>query len=399
MIQFGSAIADEGTARASAESAAERARAQLEGAKPVLAIAFASVGYEDLSGVPGVVSRVLGGVPVVGGTSGGCLIGPEGVAKRGVTVVLLGGDEIEARTVTIGLRSPELLEVVPAAQALARASDEAASRGLPEFTCLVFAPGFGADGESLVAAVRKGVGPRVQLAGGLTGDDLTLDRMRVFADGEARGDCAVLTGIFTSKPLGLAARHGYLPVGSTHKVTRSEGAWLVELDGRPAFDVWVEAAREAGLEPPKGRGQETALYLANHFCLGLLDSTRPEPVLRSPVAIREGAVRLSGGVGEGKRTRFVLPLRSGVLEASAAAARAALRAVGDEHVQGGLVLACTGRMITLGSDFPKETASISGALGAPIGGVCVFGEIARASRDTEAFHNATTVVLAIPRAS
>jgi hypothetical protein len=397
MIRFGSAIADENTARASAEAAVEQARAQLAGAKPALAIVFASVGYEDLSVAPRVVSEALGGVTVVGGTSGGCLIGPLGVTTRGVSVVLLGGDEVEARAISANLRSPDLLEVVPAARNLARAADEAALRGLVEFTCLVFAPGLGADGESLVAAVRKGVGPRVQLAGGLTGDDLTLDRPRVFADGEVRGDCAVLTGIFTTQPLGLAARHGYLPVGPTRRVTRSDGPWLMELDGRPAFDVWVEDAKATGLDVPSGRGAEAVIFLSNHFSLGVLDATRSEPILRSPVRIQsKGGVRLSGSVGEGKRARFMLARRSSVLEASEAAAKAALFAAGTGGVQGGLVLACTGRMITLGSDFPLETASIASALGAPIGGVCVFGEIARARRDTEAFHNATTVVLAIP---
>jgi hypothetical protein len=119
-------------------------------------------------------------------------------------------------------------------------------------------------------------------------------------------------------------------------------------------------------------------------------------VLRAPISIRsDGAVRLTGGVGEGKSTRFMSPKRSGVLEASEAAAKAAQTAAG-KGVRGGLVLACMGRMLTLGSDFERETAAISNTLGAPIGGVCVVGEIARNRRDTEAFHNATTVVLAFP---
>jgi hypothetical protein len=396
MIGFGSGIADGGTARAAAEEAAQRARTQLGKGKPLLAISFASPGYEDLETAPATVSKSLGNVPVVGGTSGGCIIGPEGVAAHGVAVVVLGGDELEVTTVTCPLRSPSLLELVPAAQRLGRAADEAAARGFTEFTCLVFAPGLGADGDSLVAAVRKGVGPRVQLAGGLTGDDLTFDRARVFADGEVRGDCAVLTGIFTRRPLGLAARHGYRPVGGTHKVTRSDGPWLVELDGLPAFDVWAEEARASGLDVPGGHGMDVALHLANHFDLGVLDERRSEPILRAPTSIRaDGAVRLTGGVGEGKRTRFMSPGRLGVLEASEAAAKAACSAAGD-GVQGGLVLACMGRMLTLGSDFQRETAAIRSALGAPIGGVCVVGEIARNRRDTEAFHNATTVVLAIP---
>src|ERR1700690_720808 len=141
MIAFGSAVADAESARVAAQAAAEEARGQLRGRKPVLAISFASPVYSDLGFVPGGVSSVLDGVPVVGGTSGGCLIGPSGVSARGVSVVVLGGEGIEARTVTVSLRSPSLLEVVPAAQALAAAADDAASRGHPEFTCLVFAPG------------------------------------------------------------------------------------------------------------------------------------------------------------------------------------------------------------------------------------------------------------------
>ena len=398
MIRFGTAIVELGDAASSAEAAALEVRSQLGGARPVLAIAFASVAYGDHPAVPRVVSRVLGGVPVVGGTAGGCLIGPRGVSPRAVSVVVLGGDEIEARVVTARLGSPDLLQVVPAAERLARTADEAAGRGLTDFTCLVFSPGFGADGESLVAAVRKGVGPRVQLAGGLTGDDLTLDRARVYADGESRGDAAVLAGVFTTRPLGLAARHGYRAVGSTHRVTRSDGPWLIELDGLPAFELWAGEARRAGLEVPAGRGSEVAVYLANHFSLGILDSKRTEPILRSPTEIRDGAVRLSGSVGEGKKARFMLPLASGMLEASEAAATAAHDAAGG-GVQGALVLACTGRMITLGQEFQRETSAIAKSLGAPIGGVCVFGEIARTRRDTEAFHNATTVVLAVPGAS
>jgi hypothetical protein len=398
MVAFGSAVADADSARAAAQAAAEEARGQLGGARPVLAISFASPGYSDLGFVPSGVSSVLGGVPVVGGTSGGCLIGPTGVSARGVSVVVLGGEGIEVRTRTASLRSPSLVEVVPAAQALSVAADDAASRGFTEFTCLVFAPGAGADGEALVAAVRKGVGPRVPLAGGLTGDDNTYDRTRVFADGEVRGDCAVLTGVFTTRPLGVAARHGFRPVGPTRRVTRSDGQWLVELDGRPAFDVWAEDVRAAGGEMPAGRDHDVTVFLANHYEIGVLDASRPEAVVRCPLGIRsDGAVRLSGGVGEGKRTRVMVAAENGVLEASLEAANAARKAAGA-GIGGALVLACTSRMVTLGSDFPRETSAIAKALDAPIGGVCVFGEIARSRRDADAFHNATTMVLAIPSA-
>ncbi len=395
-MAFGSSMADGSSARDAALAAAEAARVGLRGATPRLAIAFASPGYPDLSAAPRAISSVLGGTPVVGGTSGGCIIGPAGVSPRGVSVVVIGGEGIETGITTARLGSDDLLEIVPAARSLAEAADAAAARGLTEFTCLVFAPGAGADGEALVAAVRKGVGPRVQLAGALTGDDLTFDRTRVFADGEVRGDCAVLTGIFTKKPLGVAARHGFRPVGPFRKVTRSDGQWLVELDGRPAFDVWAEDVKAAGGDLPAGRGHDVAVFLATHYDLGVLDGGQAEPVVRCPVSIRgDGAVRLSGGVGEGKRTRLMVAPHVAVLEASREAAIEAQRAAGAD-VHGALVLSCTTRMVALGSEFSRETTAIAHALEAPIGGVCTFGEIARARRDSDAFHNATTVVVAIP---
>jgi hypothetical protein len=52
---------------------------------PKLAIVFASGSYEDLAGVPRIMSELLRGVPVVGGTSGACVIGPGGVARRATT--------------------------------------------------------------------------------------------------------------------------------------------------------------------------------------------------------------------------------------------------------------------------------------------------------------------------
>jgi hypothetical protein len=396
LIVFGSAIANADSGREAARAASREARAHLGGNKPALAIAFASPTLADLAAVPAVLADELGGVDVIGGTAGGCIIGPSGISSHGVSVVVLGGEGLDVKLVCTRIQSPELVEIVPAAEALTRAADEAARRGFPEFTCLVFAPALGVDGEAVVAAVRKGTGPRAQLAGALTGDDNTFDRSRVFADRRVSPDHVVLAGLFTTQPLGIAARHGYRPVGRLRTVTRSDGRWLVELDGRPAFDVWVDDARAAGAEVPSGRGKDVALYLANHFELGVMDGAAIEPVVRAPFAIRnDGAVQLSAGIGERARTRVMRATRSDLLEASREAARVAAGSAGGS-LAGALVLSCSGRVAALGDDFADESASIARYLDAPVGGACVFGEIARGGREVDAFHNTTTVVVAIP---
>ncbi|HVH44099.1 MAG TPA: hypothetical protein VM925_17230, partial [Labilithrix sp.] len=56
--------------------------------------------YEDAEAVPRAVHDVLGDVPLVGGSAGARVLGTHGVASRGVSIVLLGGDGIEVATRT-----------------------------------------------------------------------------------------------------------------------------------------------------------------------------------------------------------------------------------------------------------------------------------------------------------
>jgi hypothetical protein len=350
----------------------------------------------------------LGDIPIVGGTSGACVFGPERIAARGVSVVLLGGDDIEVAYRAAACTSPSCLEAVPAAEEIARLADDAAARGLTHFACLVFAPGIFVDGEALVTAVRKGAGARAQLAGGLTGDDLTMDRPKVLVDGELRSDRVVIAGLFTRRAIGIAARHGWRAVGPVRTVTRTDGIWLCELDGKPALDVWLADATRAGADPPADR-KDLALYLANHYEIGITGTTssRPPPrghfgeggdtrelVARAPFAIRaDGALQLSAAIAEGTHVCVLHATRNDLLRASTEAATAAVLRAGNP-VAGALVLACSGRLAALGDSFGEEPARIRARIAAPIGGACVFGEIARNVRDADAFFNTTAVVVA-----
>ncbi|HEY8079605.1 MAG TPA: FIST N-terminal domain-containing protein [Labilithrix sp.] len=395
MSLFGSGMSSAARASVAATEAARDARAALGTGTPRLAIVFAAVTYPDLDELVQAVQEVVGKIPVVGGTAGACSIGPEACARYGVSVVLVGGDDIEVATREAPIASPESLEVVPAAESLAREADAAAQRGFDHFACLVFAPGIFVDGDALVAAVRKGAGARAQLAGCLTGDDFTLDRPAIIAGRELRSDRVLLVGLFTKRALGIAARHGWRAVGPERVVTRSDGIHLVELDGRRAIDVWVEDARAAGATPPSDP-KELALYLAQHYEIGIVGrALEPQEIVaRAPFAIRDdGAVRLSAAIGDGAHVRVLHASKNDLLRASAeAAAEGVLRAGG--RVAGALVLACSGRLAALGDAFPNEPAGIRERVGAPIGGACVYGEIAKNVRDSDAFFNTTTVIVA-----
>lgn len=409
MFAFGSGMSAGASAADAAKAAVRDARKTFtDGAAPKLAIVFASVSYEDVDDVASVVRDELGDVPIVGGSSGGCVLGSDGVSPRGVSVVLLGGDDIEIAWRSSRCDSATCLEAVAATEEIARAADEAATRGLTHFACLVFAPGIFVDGEAFVTAVRKGAGARAQLAGGLTGDDLTMDRPKVYVGTELRDDHVIVTGLFTRRPIGIAARHGWRAVGPVRTVTRTDGVWLCELDGRPALDVWLGDACKAGAAPPPDQ-KDLALYLANHYEIGITGSSSSRPpasrhfgeggdtrelVARAPFAVREdGALRLSAALADGAHVCVLHATRDDLLRASSEAAAAAVLGAGHP-VAGALVLACSGRLAALGESFGEEPARIRERVAAPIGGACVFGEIARNVRDADAFFNTTAVVVA-----
>jgi hypothetical protein len=224
----------------------------------------------------------------------------------------------------------------------------------------------------------------------------------VFFGDELRDDCVVITGLFTKAPIGIAARHGWAAVGPVRTVTRADGILLLEIDDRPALDVWLEDAVRAGATPPSDP-TKVALYLANHYEIGLADSSAPripidsdtrELVARAPLAIREdGAIQLSASIPEGTHVRVLHATRCDLLRASREAATSAVTRAGGT-VSGALVLACSGRLGALGESFAEEPKEIRAHVGAPIGGACVFGEIARNLRDVDAFFNTTAVVIA-----
>lgn len=405
MISFGSGMSAASTATLAAREAATHALAMMQGHAPKLAIVFASASYDDVESAARGVREIVGDAQIVGGTSGGCVFDGHRIAARGVSVVLLAGDGIDVLARTAELASPSYVEAVPAAEKVALAAERAERQGFVNFACLVFAPGVGVDGEALVAAVRKGAGAHAQLAGALTGDDLTMDRPKVFFGDELRDDCVVLTGIFTKAPIGIAARHGWSPVGPVRTVTRADGIYLLEIDDRPALDVWLEDACEAGATPPADRS-EIATYLANHYELGIADGSVPrsavatdrrELVARAPSSIRDdGAIALSASVPDGSHVCVMHASREDLMRASAEATAAAIERVerAGSPIAGALVLACTSRLVALGECFAQEPAEIRRQANAPVGGACVFGEIARNLRDSDAFFNSTAVVVA-----
>ncbi|MFN4151098.1 MAG: FIST signal transduction protein [Candidatus Sericytochromatia bacterium] len=100
-------------------------------------------------------------------------------------------------------------------------------------------------GEELIKAVYAKTGILSQFAGGGAGDDGKFKETKVLFKDEAVSGAVVFVKIFSKEKIGLGVAHGMEKCSKQMKVTKSEDGLLYELDGRPAFDVYKDYAKDS----------------------------------------------------------------------------------------------------------------------------------------------------------
>lgn len=177
-----------------------------------------------------------GGVCVAGMTGTGAMAA-DGMIELGCSAIAF------SSSFQVGVGSAD-------ADDLRRAGRDAVAKALagiddaPHAVVLLFVdsePGDQADVVAGAYAVARG---RIPLAGGAAGG-----RTRTrFAEGRALSVGVVAAAIGTSTPVGLGIAHGCVPRGAPSIVTRSEGLNVLQLDGRPAQEVYFEKLGVAGVD-------------------------------------------------------------------------------------------------------------------------------------------------------
>ena len=221
---------------AGAEAAGE-AMAGLSGARPGLVLVFGTSGYDQQVLLDGIRS-VTGDAPL-SGCSGEGVITRAGADERShaVAVMALAHPAMTFRTalVTEVSRDPRA-----AARELARQLEGAAADGK---LLLLFADGITIDCGALLQELDLILHMPGRIVGGTAGTELgsfTNWVTHQYHQGRAHTDSvsAVLVGGAVVPDVALS--HGCEPMGVELTVTRSDGALVSQLDGRPAFEVVKE---------------------------------------------------------------------------------------------------------------------------------------------------------------
>ena len=196
-------------------------------ANPGLGFVIASHQYQARDVING-VSGLLGDTPLIG------LSSPVGITSKGlhsnsVVVVLMNGDFHAETHWMPGYAQSGRDTGVKLAKQLEGKDD---ARAL-----LFFADGFNGDADQLCSALPNA---NIQLAGALSSGDLHTGHSYQLA-GPQTGNGALAGAILSGDiRVGIGYAHGWNPVGSHFRVTRSRGFWLRTLDGRPASETYAQ---------------------------------------------------------------------------------------------------------------------------------------------------------------
>jgi hypothetical protein len=390
--QIATALAS-GSANDAAAELGRHVRATLAGAEPKLLIAFGSTS-QPLGELAGRLATEFPDAVLIGSSTAGEFT-EERDAKGAAALFALAGDYRVFAGIGTGLKANPERAIESAIEGLPHEL-----HGYPHRTAILLLDPLAGNGEEAVLIAASMLGNEVRLAGGAAGDDLQMKATYVACGPRAAQDAVVLALLFSKSPLGVGVCHGHRPLSQPLKVTRAEGNVVWELEGRPAWQVWLENTREkaaaSGIDVAAIKKEDEGAYLLRYEA-GLAAGT--DYKIRAPLSRNaDGSIAFACGIAEGSVIRITESEPERQIVSAREAARRARSHLGGKAVAGALVFDCICRNLILGKDFVRAVQSMSDELGhVPIAGFETYGEIALDVGDMSGFHNTTSVVLAFPQ--
>lgn len=389
--RIATACAEHGGPETIAKDLTRALRGSLGAREPVLVMLFASIN-QPLQAIQTLVAGEFSKAVVMGSSTAGEFTG-EGDTQGAVVAWALAGDFAVRARMAIGLRS-RLEEAV--AEAVADLAEP--MEGYPHRTAFVLLDSMAGNAEEATLLTSALLGSEIRLAGGAAADDLVMQGALVGLGDRVVTDSLCVAVLHGKSSIGIGVCHGHVPLSGPLVVTRSQGNVVYELNGRPAWDVWLEETagrmQELGIDPASLHVRENMVDFLNRFEAGL--KLGSEYKVRVPMLRGEDGHSLGFACGIPEKT--VLRVMESIDERQIASAREAVRRsrenLGGHEIAGALIFDCSCRKSILRHNFGKAVAAMRDELsGAPLAGFETYGEIAMEVGEMSGFHNTTTVAV------
>jgi small ligand-binding sensory domain FIST len=324
VIRAGAGVSAEHNTERAAHEAARDAMAQLNaGTAPEvpagIAFVFATSAHlPRMDRLLQIVRDVTGAAQISGCTGHGVLgRGTELEAVPGVSLLVLGGRGLRATAFLEGsLRGNDAAVAGAIARGVRQSLPES---GSSDAALLVVLPdAFNLRPDALLQGLEKGLNgsPRrgVEVVGGIAAEDGSQQKTYLFCNEKVETNA--VAGALLSGPFAVETNltQSCRPIGPLRRVTRAARNLIFELDGRPAFEVFAEAARSPLLQDL--RRALSCLFIGMPLDPGTDRLHRGEYLVRNIVGLEPsaGVLMVAEPVPEGQPLGFVLRDADGARE-------------------------------------------------------------------------------------
>ncbi|MDF1498104.1 MAG: FIST N-terminal domain-containing protein [Patescibacteria group bacterium] len=356
---------------------------------PKLLIVFASSKYNQQELISS-IREVSGDVPLIGCSTAGEITN-NGPFKESVAIMAIESDEMRIVTADGGKISPSPREAGSrlAKEIIKKTGGESVNAILMLIDVLT---GNGAD---TVRGVRDITKDNNLIIGGAAGDDFDFKKTTQYYNDKALSSSIVGVGISGDNIINVGVRHGWVPIGTVMKVTKSDGAVLQEIDGKPAVYIYEDYFGKKAEE----LREEPLAKMAITYPLGMTIEGSDELLVRDPITVDEnGAITCAAEVPVGSEIRLMIGNKEEAIKAAEEAATIALENLNGKEPAGAIIFNCIARNKLFGRFAKDEINAIRQVLGekTPIIGFYTYGEIAPFNGKSNLicrFHNETAVIM------
>lgn len=355
-------------------------------------LVFASTIFDQKEMLRGIKS-ISEKTPIIG-CSCPAQISTQGVTKDSVTVVSFSSDTIKF-SIGIGEKISQNARV-----AGQRATREALKLGqMPRQLFIIFPDGLTGNISEIIRGAQEVLGTSFPIIGGSAGDQLVFQNSFQYFNNALYQDS--VPGILMGGDIkfGISVKHSWLPISKPHRITKSKGNIIKELDHRPAIEIY-EDYFEKSLDELEEEGLAKIAFM---YPLGITLKNEDRYLIRTPIKVGEyGALILPAGVTEGAEVQLMIGDKSIALESAKEAAVEALKKIKPPfHIRFALIFSSAARLKLLGKDTKQEIDIIRNVLGnnLPIMGFYTYGEeaplLAEAYKGQSDFQSHTIMVATI----
>lgn len=253
---------------------------------------------------------------------------------------------------------------------------------------LIYAAGNSVNGDELVKGIKSTTSDQMPLFGGLAGDDMKNEKIKVFGKGqiESNGNVAL---VFDGDRIEVAGNSysGWQELGRTHTITKAEGNVLYEVDHLPALDLFKEYFGELVFQ--SNTESEREFQMPGIFPLKI-NTTDDSIYMRSPLTYdaETRALILAGEVEDGQKFKFCpMPDAETIDDTLNYFNNYAEK---NKDVDCIIINSCMGRKVAFGPLLDDEMQGLHKLWNVPLVGFLALGEIGNNyNSDICNFHNVT----------